>query len=302
MRVILAANERIGFNCLKLLLDAKAEIVGVITDKNTDKLQLRNRQIIQLAQHNNLPLFQPQNINEPDFIAQIKTLNPDIILNVVFFQIYKNEFLKIPKLGCINFHPGALPQYCGMFPWIWAIINGEKECGVTIHFMTEKVDAGDIISSRKFPITPEDTGVSLLQKCYAEGTKLFEDTVPKILSGKFDAVPQDMDLRKYYPMKIPNNAEIDFTWSAERIVNFVRALTFSPFPSPLAPPSIKIEDVKLIIRKADTKQGDSTEKVKPGQIIDIHKDGFVMQTGLGQVNFNISEESKNELDKLLVIN
>lgn len=291
MRIVLAGNERIGYECLKILLQENQQVVAVITDKNNQKSKLENRRIKYLASQSGLKLLEVEDINDPGLLRELRSLAPDVLFNMALLHIYKAPVLAIPRLGCINFHPGPLPRYGGSNGWVWAIINGETEYGVTYHFMNERVDAGDIVAMQRFPIGKDDTGLSLLMKCYDQGASLFRKVLGDVSAGNIVSVSQEPRNRSYFYNRIPYDGIIDTGWHAVRIRDFVRALDFSPFPNPLSPPLVTFEGTELIVTKAEVLEKDVTPQKKPGEVIDINQYGVVMQAGEGVVFLALSDPS-----------
>jgi methionyl-tRNA formyltransferase len=293
MRCILAGNERIGYECLKILIEEKQQIVGVVTDS---KSKLENSRIKFLAKQSGIKLYEIEDINHPDFLEELRQLQPDVLFNIAFLQLYKAPILAIPRMGCINFHPGPLPKYGGSNGWVWAIIHGESEYGVTFHYMKEKIDTGHIIGINRFQIAMDETGLSLLIKCYEHGAALFRETLANILKDAVVPVPQDLSLRSYYYNKVPYGGMIDTTWNASEICDFVRAMDFSPFRNPLSPAMITFNDARLIVRKARMLGSAVTLYSEPGEVIDMNNEGVVIQTGDGLVQLSLSERSMPSAD------
>lgn len=291
MRFVLAANESIGYECFKILLEKNQDVVGVIIDKRYEGSLWKNLRIKQLAEDNNIQIYQPKSINDPDLLEVLKKLEPDIIFNIAFIQIYKPPVLNLPRLGCVNFHPGPLPKYGGLNPWVWAIINNESEYGVTMHYMKEKVDAGEILGSEKFSIANYETGLSLLLKCYKQGAVLFRKVVRDIVEDRISSVPQDLTQRTYYLNKVPFDGFIDVSWDATKIERFVRAMTFAPFPNPYSPPMVRFNGNHLIIRKAEILEGITSDQCTPGEVTAMNHDGVVVGTGGGKIKLNLSDQS-----------
>ncbi len=275
MRIVLAGGERIGFECLEMLVESKIDVVSVLIDS---KNNLETSRLENLARQSGLKVIEVSNINDHLFINELEKSKPDLLINAAFLQIYKSEVLSVPALGCINFHPGPLPRYGGSNGWVWAIINGEKEYGVAFHYMKERVDSGEIVASRNFAIEPDETGLSLLSKCYTHGADLFRTLVDDISSGRLRSYPQDLSLRTYYYNTVPFEGMIDPGWPAGKISSFVKALSFHPFPNPLSPPMIASGNEKIIVRQARTLD-DSLPGRSPGEVVDIIEEGVVMQTG-----------------------
>lgn len=300
MRFILAGNERIGYECLKILIEEKQQIIGVVTDNSNSKTKLENSRIKFLAKQAGIKLYEIEDINHPEFIEELRQLQPDVLFNIAFLQLYKAPILAVPRLGCINFHPGPLPRYGGSNGWVWAIIHGESEYGVAFHFMKEKIDTGHIVGLDRFQIAKDETGLSLLIKCYEHGADLFRKTLANILEDAVVPVPQDLSLRSYYYNKVPYEGMIDTTWNASKICDFVRAMDFSPFRNPLSPAMVTFNGIKLIVGKARILGSAVTQCSEPGEVIDMNNEGVVIQTGDGLVLLTLSERSMPSADTVRV--
>ena len=157
---------------------------------------------------------------------------PEIIFIIGGTQIVPKEILDIPKLGCLNIHPALLPKYRGRYSTAHAIFNGEKYTGATLHWMDEGLDSGPIIMQKRVAVSPDDTAKSLYDKVLTQtGAELFEKFLALWLSGKtIPARPQNENLATYFPKGLPNNGQLDWSWSGKKIKNFIRAMTFEPFP------------------------------------------------------------------------
>ncbi len=162
--------------------------------------------------------------------------------------------------------------------------------------MREEIDAGEILSQKKFPITEDDTGLSLLLRCYTEGVPLFRKTLQGILHKDIVPIPQDLTKASYYSREIPYNGIINVRWSANRIVNFVRALTFNPLPNPLSPPILKFKQEQLIVTKAQVLHEIPSQGTIAGQVIDVSQEGVIMQAGDGLVILNIRDSEETFTD------
>lgn len=289
MRFVLAGSERIGYECLKILLQRNQQVVAVVTDKSNGTLE--NKRIKFLANQTRIKLYDIEDINDAGFVEELRSLAPDVLFNIAFLQLYKEPILCVPRRGSINFHPGPLPRYGGSNGWVWAIINGETEYGVTFHYMKEKIDTGDVVGLERFPIGKDETGLSLLIKCYEHGALLFRKIIRNILEDKVVSVPQDLSQRSYYYNKVPYGGMIDTTWSASRICDFVRAMNFSPFPNPLSPAMIAFKGTKIIVAQAKMLEDAVTGEKRPGEIVDVLPEGVVMKAGDGLVLLTLSDRS-----------
>ena len=180
---------------LRELAKAGHEIAGVISQPDKPKGRGKNLQptpVKEAAMELGLPVYQPKKVRDPEFIQMMRELNPDVIVVVAFGQIIPKEILHMPKYGCINVHASLLPAYRGAAPIQWAVINGDKESGVTIMRMDEGLDTGDMISKVIVPLNEKETGGSLFDRLSESGAKLLVDTLPMLEDGSavFEKQPE----------------------------------------------------------------------------------------------------------------
>ena len=226
--------------CLSLeaLLENKHEIVGVVTETDDfDKKEQQNYErfkeydfygsLKDLAKEKGLQLFQPNDVNNPEFIKKIESLNPDLITIVSYHSIIKEEL--ISKYKIINAHNSPLPKYRGRAPINWAIINGEEETGVTVHFVDNGIDSGDIITQEKVKIDLNDTAINVLKKCLPLYPKLISEAVKQIQESTLKPIKQNEDDATYFPRRTPKDGVIDWNQDTVSIYNNIRALT-KPYP------------------------------------------------------------------------
>lgn len=151
-----------------------------------------------LAKQYGLPLLQPEDINDPEFAATLRRLEPDLIISVSCPQIFRKDLLRLPPLGCINVHSSLLPNYRGMLPTFWAMAGAEDETGVTVHYMSEGVDGGDILVQKKVPITTEDTLHSLMRKCKEAAADAVVETIGRFKDRAVVALPNRVEEGAYF--------------------------------------------------------------------------------------------------------
>ena len=198
-------------------------------------------------------------------------MESDLIITCAYGQIIPKVLLDLPKLGAINVHASLLPKYRGGAPIQWSIINGEEETGITIMYMAEKMDAGDIISQAKIPIEPTDTAGTLHDKLSQLGAKLLMETIPSIEKGTNPSIPQD-ETQVTYAWNITKEDErIDWTKDAKGVVDHIRGL--NPFPGSYT----IIDGNRFKLYQAVPLKIQSKEK--PGTIIEIENDGLIVATG-----------------------
>jgi len=208
---------------------------------------------------------------------QLQDLKPDWIFNVNSTVILSKDILAIPRLGCLNLHPGKLPEYAGLYVHQWAIRNDEQVFASTLHWMEEKVDTGPIAYTQEFQITSEDTGFSLFMKCMYAGAQIVLNAFNDIASGKLPPkITQDLSKRKLYTSKDSENGHISWQWSSRQIYNFIRAVDYHPFHSPTYVPTCTLSDGRTIeIMKAKLSLK-SSQRV--GEIIAVEDEGIVVGT------------------------
>ena len=187
----------------------------------------RNQTLISFAQTNNIST-KTSSIKQKETKQWIEKINPDIILSTYFRHIIPQEILNIPQYGGINIHPSLLPKYMGTFSIPWAIINGEKETGFTFHFMTAKIDVGNIILQKKIPIKNTDTAYSLYHKIIIESTKYLEKILTLVISKKYKG-KQQVGKSQYFKREVPFGGHINPMWDINKIEHFIRAMYFPPF-------------------------------------------------------------------------
>lgn len=229
MKVAVFAYHNVGYECLKLLIEKNEEIVAVVTHEDDPSEEIWFRSVAELAGTHHLAVYTPSNPNTAVFIDLMRRLAPDLILSFYYRRLLAKELLAIPRLGGINLHGSLLPKYRGRCPVNWVLINGETETGVTLHYMIEKADAGDIIAQKPVSIDIEDTALSLFHKLTAAATDLFRETYPLIKAGLAPRIPQDSRLATTFGGRRPEDGKITWEWSGRVIHNLIRAVTH-PYP------------------------------------------------------------------------
>lgn len=223
-----------------------------------------------------LEVFQPDNINDEEVIEKIRTLKPDFIIVAAYGQILKKELLTIPKYGCLNVHASLLPRYRGAAPINWAIINGEKQTGISIMRMEEGLDTGDTILIKSIPIKDEDDFVSIHDKLKELGADMIIHAINDILKGQAIFTAQDHTNSNYAPMIFKDTGKIDWNINGEKIYNLVRGL--KPWPNAYTiykGDIVKIHKVKFIKDKVISDLGKIIKISKEGIYVSV-KDGYII--------------------------
>lgn len=217
---------------LRVLLDAGFEIPAVVTVPNKPSgrgLQVHESEVKKFAEVKKLRVLQPANLKDKSFIDELKKIQPDLIV-VVAFRILPKEVFTLPKFGSVNLHASLLPKYRGAAPINWAIINGEKETGVTTFFLKEKADTGNIIAQKKCLIEDEDNAGTLHDKLSSIGAELLLESVQQIQNsnGEIKLDVQNENEVSFAPKITKQVCRINWNDSSERIHNLIRGL--SPYP------------------------------------------------------------------------
>ncbi|TFE03542.1 methionyl-tRNA formyltransferase [Jeotgalibacillus sp. R-1-5s-1] len=216
------------------------------------------------ALEHDIPVIQPEKLKGSQELADIIALQPDLIITAAFGQLLPNELLEAPPLGCINVHASLLPDLRGGAPIHHAIIRGYKETGITIMHMAEKLDAGDMISQKKVEITDADHVGTLHDKLSAAGAALLSETLPLIVEGKAERVPQDHE-KATFAWNIKREEElIDWNRSGREIFNQIRGL----YPWPVAYTVFRDKTMKVL--SAELVKGNG----KPGEVIAVSAEGI----------------------------
>jgi methionyl-tRNA formyltransferase len=235
MRIVFMGTPDFAVESLKTLVENNCNIVGVITapDKPAGRGQkLQQSPVKEYALAHNLKVLQPLKLKDTEFIAELETLKADLQI-VVAFRMLPEAVWRMPRLGTFNLHGSLLPQYRGAAPINWAVINGEKQTGVTTFFIQQEIDTGGIIYHEKIDIGPTDNAGTIHDKLMVIGASLVLKTVRAIEAGKIVAIPQEqlaseVEL-KPAPKIFKDDCKIDWTKDKNTIHNLIRGL--SPYPT-----------------------------------------------------------------------
>lgn len=266
--------------------DVRFEIVFVVLLFSNPDPVLR-----EMAEQRGIPVFVHKNVNSKDFLEMVAEYKADIFVSMFFDQIFKAETYNFPKYKLINCHPGKLPYYRGLCALNWALINDEKEFGVTVHYVDDGIDTGDIIVQKVFPITDEDDYGTLLEVAYKGCTDALCEALVQIYDGTAIRISQrEIDpVGLYGGARGPGDEIIDWNQSSREIFNFVRAMAV---PGPMA--TSWVDGEKVCINKVRMISGARSYKGIPGQIIGKTEEGFIVKTRDTIVEI-VEYESKRKL-------
>ena len=229
MRIVLLGNGKVALDALTWLQGQGEEIVGLVLHSPTGRRM--GDEIIAAADLSPDRVFDGSSLRQPETIAAIKALSPDIGVSVFFGHILKRALLEIFPKGCLNIHPALLPFNRGAYPNVWSIIDGTP-AGVTIHYIDEGIDTGAIVSQQEVAIEPVDTGETLYRKLEEQSIKLLSETWPDIVSGRAMAKPQPQTegtVHKVRDVQAVDELDLDKEYKARDLLNILRARTFPPY-------------------------------------------------------------------------
>lgn len=272
--IVFMGTPEFSVSVLTMLHDAGHTISAVVTqpDRPVGRKRVLTPPPVKVeALRLGLPVIQPEKLTGSSELAEIIALKPDLIVTAAFGQILPKELLEVPKLGCINVHASLLPKYRGGAPIHQSIMDGETETGVTIMYMVEKLDAGDIISQVVVPIADTDHTGLLFDALSVAGTKLLKETLPSILDGTNEQIVQDESLVTFARNISREQERIDWSKGGKAIYDQVRGL----HPWPVAYTTIQGENVKVWWSEKVATQ----VAAEPGTIIKIEQDRIIVKAG-----------------------
>ena len=276
MKVVYMGTPDFAVPPLRALVKAGYEVVGVVTQP--DKPKGRSKTLLpppvkEEALKYNIPVYQPLKVREPEFMETLKNLAPDVIVVAAFGQIIPKAILDLPEFGCLNIHASLLPKYRGAAPIQQAVINGDKEAGVTIMKMGTGLDTGDMISRASVLLAEDETGGSLFDRLSELGAELLVKTLPSVFDGTAVYEPQPEESPTPYAGMITKQMGLlDFQKDAETLERLIRGL--NPWPSAYT----YLNGKTLKIWKAAVEKRGS-EPENPGTIIKADKDGIHVVCG-----------------------
>ncbi|WLR43579.1 methionyl-tRNA formyltransferase [Bacillus carboniphilus] len=273
-KVLFMGTPHFSVPVLQMLINEGYEVVGVVTQP--DRIKGRKKVLtpppvkVEALKHQ-IPVYQPEKVRNKKDLDELLRIEPDIIITAAFGQILPNDLLDAPKYGCINVHASLLPELRGGAPIHYSIIQGKSKTGISIMYMVEKLDAGDILSQVEVAIEETDTVGTLHDKLSVAGASLLQETLPKLLEGKITPIPQD-DSQATFARNIKREDEkINWNKKGSDIYNHIRGLN----PWPVAYTTLNGQPLKIW-------WGDkvkNAEKKDPGTVVKVDQEGFVVATG-----------------------
>ena len=281
MKAIVLAYHNIGCTGIKALLRNGFEIAAVFTHNDDPKEKIWFESVARLAAAHDIPVYAPEDINHPISVQRIKEMKPDLLFSFYYRNMIGSSILEIPAGGCFNLHGSFLPAYRGRCPINWVLVNGEKETGVTLHYMTLRPDDGDVVCRSRIAIDRDDTAKTLHEKTARTASGMLDEILPQILQGSNPREPQNSAKASYYGGRGPADGEIDWFGSSGQVRNLVRAVT-DPFPGAFT----HVGDRKCLFWTVSEAKQTETGK-KPGEIISV--DPLLIACGKGVIRVDFGE-------------
>ncbi|MGN1000807.1 MAG: methionyl-tRNA formyltransferase [Bacilli bacterium] len=289
MKIVFMGTPEFSVPILKMLIK-NYNVVGVVTQPDREvgrKKVLTPSPIKQTAMEFNIPVITPEKLRIE--YEKVLAFKPDIIVTCAYGQILPNEILNYPKYGCINVHASLLPKYRGGAPIQRAIMNGEVKTGITIMYMNEGMDTGDMIEKKELIIQNDDNYDEVSKKLSVIGTDLLEDVLPKVIRGKIKRTIQDNEDATYAPIIKREDEKLDFNKTTFEIYNHIRALSTTPG-------AYAILDNKVVKIYSSRMSDHIHPNKKNGEIVKIYDDGIGISTSDSEIVItDIKIEGKNKM-------
>ncbi len=281
MKAVVLAYHDVGCAGIEALLRNGFDVVAVFTHRDDPVENTWFGSVARLAASHRIPVFAPEDINHPIWVGKLRSLEPDFIFSFYYRKMVQSEILAIPKSGCLNLHGSLLPGYRGRCPVNWVLIHGERETGVTLHHMTDRADAGDIVGQRKIAISDDDTARSLHEKLTHATAELLDDVLPHLKNGTAPRRTQDHSKATYFGGRRAEDGEIDWRETPTEVRNLVRAVTH-PYPGAF---SCAGERKCFVWAVSVNDDGGTSEK--PGTVVSV--DPLVVACGGGSVKVDFGQ-------------
>ncbi len=293
MKAIFMGTPDFAVPALEKMIDAGIDVALVVTKEDKPRgrgQKIKFSEVKEVAIKNNIEVFNPKRIKDDESVEYLKSFEPDVIVVVAYGQILSRQILDIPKLGTLNIHGSILPKYRGPAPIHRAIINGDSEVGVTIMYVDEKLDTGDIIKIEKINIKDNETTGDVYDKLKVLGASALVDVLKDFEDGIFDRVAQDDEKSSYAPLIEKSKCQISFDNSARSIKNFVRGLY--PFPKAFT----YLDDVIYKIGEVEVIEYNENESFEIGEIVEVTKKTLIVKCKDGFLSIKkIQKQGSKEL-------
>lgn len=288
MRIVFVGTVEFSRHCLSEILKIRGHVMAVLTlAKERAGFHSDYADLSEIASQHAIPVYKINNINEPDNVSLIRSLQPDVILVFGWSQIVSRKILDIPRLGCIGTHPALLPRNRGRHPIVWALHEGLEESGLTFFYLDDGVDSGDILWQKQFPITLHDDAGTLNDKIKVLATEAIGEFLPQLERGSAPRIPQDNSQATYWRKRTEKDGEIHWEATTMEIYNLIRALA-----RPYVGAHTFLKGKKIFIWRAKLPErplAPDALRLHPGTVSSKSDGGFDVRSGNGYLTILESE-------------
>jgi len=286
MRIVFMGTPEFAVPALAMLLDDGYEVVGVVTQPDRHKgrkRELTPSPVKSFALERELAVMQPEKLRAADAVEQLAAWRPDLIVTAAYGQILPRAVLSMPRLGCVNVHGSLLPKHRGGAPIQRCVIEGEKTTGVTLMYMAEGLDTGDMIARVEVPIGEEDTAGSMFGKLSAAGAELLREWLPRLMDGTAPREPQRDEDATYAPNLTREDERIDWNAASRQVFNRVRGL--NPMAGGFTFWNGEVFKIWSCLAPGDSESVVNPEwaSLAPGTVIESGASGIRVRTGDGSI-------------------
>lgn len=280
IRIVYMGTPDFAVEPLEAIIKAGYEVAAVVTQPDKQKgrgKEVKMTPVKECALRHGIPVFQPVKIKEPEAVAELEKYQADLFVVAAFGQLLSEEILNMPEYGCINIHASLLPAYRGAAPIQWAVLNGEKESGVTIMQMDKGLDTGDMLLKRSVELSPKETGDSLHDKLMHLGAELIVEALSKLEKGELVPEKQKDELSSYAKKLTKAMGQIDWSKDAVSLERWIRGLNSWPSAYTF------FGGKTLKIWEAQVTEENGAQKAEPGQVVSVSRESFTVACGQGEL-------------------
>lgn len=275
-RILFFGYSEVGYECLKLLLERGCNVVALVTHRDSPTENIWYERPATIAKKYDVPVFFPDRVNTPDWMEILSQLEPALILSVYYRNMLPMKLLDKAPLGAFNIHGSLLPKFRGRAPINWALVEGARETGMTLHRMVARADAGPIVDQMSLPIEDSDTALTLFRKVIPLAKEIMGRQIDRLLDGTATEREQIESDATYFGGRAPEDGRIEWSQTSQRICDLVRAVT-RPYPGAFS----DLKDERLMVWKAVPIFEKFSNETRPGSVVSLSP--FVVSTKDGMV-------------------
>jgi methionyl-tRNA formyltransferase len=264
-RILFFGYSEVGHDCLSLLLERGDHVIALVTHADDPGERLWFKTPAALAHANGIPVLTPENVNAPEWVEQVRALQPDLILSAYYRALLSAPILAAARLGGFNLHGSLLPQYRGRAPINWAVLHGETRIGMTLHRMVARADAGAIVDQEAVSLGHRDTAEQAYRQVLPCARRILARQIDALLAGTALETPQDESRATYFGRRTPEDGRIAWTQTSAQIFNLIRAVT-EPYPGAFT----DVNGARLLVWWAETDPPATRQRRgAPGEVLSL---------------------------------